>query len=183
MNTQATIDDVLTSLAALNCSTTEIAARLGMTRKRIARAEERRTEFNLLVQNAATKIKSNPGVKTKNAESNITKRREYLSSSSSDDLQSEISRDFDEVSVDTTSAQDSTRKKVNLVKKTNIFNESLNYNKRKLREDKLNLEVVRDFCHATCRMDAFNGSQKIYHTIPFTIPSRSHKKSVPKRML
>ena len=58
MNTQATIDVVLTSLAALNCTTTEIAVCLGMTRKRIALANERRKEFDLLVQNEATKSKS-----------------------------------------------------------------------------------------------------------------------------
>ena len=163
LNTQATIDVVLTSLAALNCTTTEIATCLGMTRKRIARAKERRKEFDLLVQNEATKLKSNSKIKKRiSAESNIIKRSDCLSSSSSDDIQSEISHDFDEMSDNTMFSQDTTtRQKNNQVKKTNIFNDNLNYKKRQIREDKVNLEIVRDFCHATCRMDTFNSSQKI----------------------
>ena len=94
--------------------------------------------------------------------SNIIKRSDCLSSSSSDDLLSKISHDFNKISDNTISSQDTTTKrKVNQVKKTNVFNDNLNYKKRKIREDKLNLEIVRDFCHATCRMDTFNSSQKI----------------------
>ena len=60
------------------------------------------------------------------------------------------------------SSQDTTtRQKINQVKKTNVFNDNLNYKKRKIREDKLTLEIVRDFCHATCRMDTLHSSQKI----------------------
>lgn len=33
--------------------------------------------------------------------------------------------------------------------------------KRKTRNDKLNLEIVREFCHETCRLDTSNSSQKI----------------------
>ena len=46
-------------------------------------------------------------------------------------------------------------------KKENIFHDNINQKKRKTRNDKLNLEIVREFCHETCRLDTFNSSKKI----------------------
>ena len=78
-------------------------------------------------------------------------------SSSSDDIESEISHDFDDVESDI-----SENEAPEVIKKNfNIFNENLKYRKRKVHKNKLNLEVVREFCHDACRMDTFNSSQKI----------------------
>ena len=46
-------------------------------------------------------------------------------------------------------------------KKENVFHDNVNQKKRKTRNDKLNLEIVREFCHETCRLDTFNSSKKI----------------------
>ena len=45
--------------------------------------------------------------------------------------------------------------------KTNIFYTALSPKERKIRDDKLDLGVVRDFCHDICRLDTF-ASAKVY---------------------
>ena len=45
--------------------------------------------------------------------------------------------------------------------KKNIFHTVLSPKNRKIRDDKLDLSVVRDFCHDICRLDTF-ASAKVY---------------------
>jgi hypothetical protein len=69
------------------------------------------------------------------------------------------SHDFEESSEGSASLENDEEQQ--RMRKTNIFNDNLNYKKRKVRHDKLDLSVVRDHSHEVCRMDTFNSSQKI----------------------
>ena len=57
IDTQATIDSILASLAAKNSSNKAIANILGVSRKRIAKAKRRRAEFDSLVEAEKDKLK------------------------------------------------------------------------------------------------------------------------------
>jgi hypothetical protein len=98
-----------------------------------------------------------PSSLEKSNSSNISDTSEEFSSF--DDCESDVSHDFQESASDTELSDD---EKATVLKKfKNIFNENLNYRRRKIRFSKLDLSVVRDWCHEICRMDTFNSTQKI----------------------
>ena len=125
----------------------------------------RREEFDSLVDTEMEKQK-----KKSHDEKEIAKHNSDVGTSSNDDdsvdnfssfddCQSDISHDFNQSSSGTDFSD--CEKAPVLKKYKNIFNENLNYRKRKIRCNKLDLGVVRDYCHEVCRMDTFNSSQKI----------------------
>ena len=176
--TQSTIDTILTSLATSDYRNYFIAEVLGVPNKRVAKATSRRAEFDKFVQ---SQIDSLPEV------GNNINQLVQDDSESTNTIAS--STDSKTSSVDESNWQDSddvgdipsepqlcnTDKPSQIKRKKNAFNENLNYKKRKERRDKLNLEVVREFCHDVCRLDTFNSSKKIqvhnyngtfeYHTV------------------
>ena len=162
--TQSVIDDVLTSLVCMNISNTAISKSLNISTKRVSNAKERRIEFNDIVEKEnkkCIKIAENNSNKKKVIQKKCVNKKCDSSeeSSSCSDVESELSLDFDDFSEKSVESDGEVVMRVK--KKENIFHDNINQRKRKTRNDILDLEVVREFCHETCRLDTFNSIQKI----------------------
>jgi hypothetical protein len=160
--TQSTIDTLLTALVSSKVSNVVIASSLGISRKRVAAAKERRADFDKIVENENSK------------QQNVnTEMGENVNESSSEIMSSESSSENDLTSENSNNESDNSNNECDLlsegeaievekVKNINIFLDSLNYRRRKIRSNKLNLEVVRDFCHDICRLDTFTTGHKVH---------------------
>ena len=104
--TQATIDTILTSLAVSGIPNNAIASSLGVSRKRVAKAKSRITEFDSLVQTEVekeSKQKNHRQIDEYQTEHEINNDDDSSGKFSTlDDLQSDISHDFKEMSNDGT---------------------------------------------------------------------------------
>ena len=117
-----------------------------MSRKRVAAARKIRLKC----------------VDSNDSESDVTIKSEQESVSIQDDsstLSEYNDNDSDSTSQSSVNSAATIKQKE---KSQNEFREAFVSRRRKIRKDKLNLEVVRDFCHDVCRLDTFNSNQKIH---------------------
>ena len=115
-------------------------------------------KFDKLAENAADEV----GNQINDNRSDCTiNTEESQSSISSSDNDGNSSDDIDDFSTDVSSISTVAPTKEKTMNK-NIFRDALNFKTRKIRRDKLNLEVVRDFCHDVCRLDTFNSGHRIH---------------------
>ena len=159
--TQETIDTIITALVSNDVTNIEIEKLLCVPRKRIATARERRLKFDKLAENAADVVGNQ--INDNTSDSTVNTEEDQWSLSSSDDDGNSIysGGDIDVFSTDVSSISTVAPAKEKPMKK-NVFRDALNFRVRKIRKDKLNLEVVRDFCHDVCRLDTFNSGHKIH---------------------
>ena len=150
---ESTIETVLSSVICKDLLTSEIEAAPSISRKRIGAARIKRDEF----ENAVAKTIMEEKTEESESESELC--------ISSDNSEIENYRAYYNTSdeVDDLSSLDSTAEMVeenSMVQsekkcEKKYFFSSLTPRRRKTRKDKLDLNVVRDFCHNICRLDTF----------------------------
>ena len=140
---------------------------LGVTRKRLANAKVKRKEVDRLILEGDKKNNSSSESDESIDESSCysTDIDQYYADYGSE-ISNECERDYSTSGSDTESVsiglpppEVATEKK----KKQNIFYDALSPKGRKTRIDKLDLNVVRDFCHETCRLDTFASAKIFVH--------------------
>ena len=151
---ESTIDVLLTSTVVYNITDVEMSKIMGVARKRIASAKHRRGVFDDIADKAE--------IDNENCDSDsIDESIDELSDIESDN-QSRISVDSnfnyfsDNEKEEKNENENENEKEKEKEKRKNIFEAALSPKCRKERKDKLNLEVVRDFCHDQCRLDTFS---------------------------
>ena len=159
--TKETMDTIITALISIDVTNKEIEKLLSVPRKRVATARERRLKFDKLAENAAKEVENE--INDNRSECTIDTEDDQSSLPSIDnDGNSICSSDvIDDFSTDVSSISTAAPTKAKPMNK-NVLRDALNFRSRKIRKDKLNLEVVRDFCHDICRLDTFNTGHKIY---------------------
>ena len=118
-------------------------------------------KFDKLAENAAKEVENE--INDNRSECTIDTEDDQSSLPSIDnDGNSICSSDvIDDFSTDVSSISTAAPTKAKPMNK-NVLRDALNFRSRKIRKDKLNLEVVRDFCHDICRLDTFNSGHKIH---------------------
>ena len=158
--TQETIDTIITALVTLDVKNVVVEKILGISRKRVASARKVRAKFDDIIQREACNEKNNVDSDDSESSINLESGQESISPDDDDSTLSEYNNDVSDSSSQSSvnSAVASKQKE----KSQNVFREAFVSRRRKVRKDKLNLEVVRDFCHDVCRLDTFNSNQKIH---------------------
>ena len=156
---EATKDTLLSAASVKSLSNNDIADILGVSKRRMAAARQRRSVFDSVVN-------------SKSADRNVSQECSDSSESthSSDDssidhyeahfCDSDINDASDDSQIDDNNNENSedeisVNKKTVKIEKENTFFSALSPKFRKIRRDKLDLNVVRDFCHDVCRLDTF----------------------------
>ena len=163
----STIDTVLTAISVKESNNTIMAEVLGMTTRRLAKAKVNRKEVDRLILEGDKKNKSTSESDQIIDDSSCysTDIDQYYAdygSGASNDGRCDYSTSGSEtesVSIGLSPPEVLTEKK----KKFNIFFNALSPKARKPRTDKLDLNVVRDFCHETCRLDTFASAKIFVH--------------------
>ena len=136
-------------------------------------ARDKREAFDLLIDEQTLDITENN--KNKSSETGISSDYSDIDqynaySNSSDEVDNSQSMSSRSVNSQSQSDSDDTNSKCpdsgSKSKKSNaknIFLSVLSPRERKTRKDKLNLNVVRDFCHEICRLDTFASAKIFVH--------------------
>ena len=164
---ESTIESILTAVLDNNSNNVELAKLLNVSRRRIMCGKLKRKIFDGIIENEKNKkINDCPLEAVESSDESIidelsTDLEEYYSNikdsdesgwgGSSDENAEASNNDID--SEEVTESIKKCRK--------NIFFTVLSPKGRKIRDDKLDLSVVRDFCHDVCRLDTF-ASAKVY---------------------
>lgn len=176
---ESTVENLLAAISVESLSNSSIAVALKVSRKRVAVAREKSKAFDTLIDEQLI----NTNQQNTNDNNEIASSSDYSdvdhydaffnSSDDVDDSQSINShQSINSQSVDSQSQLDSDETNsnnpdyVNKKKKSNaknIFMSVLSPEQRKTRKDKLDLKIVRDFCHEMCRLDTFASAKILVH--------------------
>jgi chromosome segregation ATPase len=153
---EATIESLLSAVSIEECGNVEIAELLQISRRRIASAKQKIKMFDDVVEKVKKKIE---------------KSREIIDSDGS--VVDEYSTDFGDENSDEKSCTDGNENDerdeieqtpdMKDTEKENVFFFALSPKERELRRDKLNLNVVRDYCHEVCRLDTSASARVFVH--------------------
>ena len=162
---EASTETVLTAIIDLSLSDSVIASTLGVTRKKIAAAREKRISFNNIVNEKIIDKNVQQSDSASDSDSSAVDHYNafYNTSDEVDDTYTEDSgseSDIGETDTQCSSSVNNSNKK--LVAK-NLFCSVLSSKERRIRKDKLDLNVVRDFCHDICRLDTFASAKIFVH--------------------
>ena len=166
---EATVDILLTAVSVMSLSDSEIASGLGVTRTKVAAARKKRERFNDIVNEKSTD--DNEHQSDSASEKGISSdysavdnyRAFYNSSDELDGMNTEDSEGESETDATDHQANNSVNNRNKKVVPKNLFLSVLSPRERKTRKDKLDLNVVRDFCHDICRLDTFASAKIFVH--------------------
>ena len=166
---EATVDILLTAVSVISLSDSGIASDLGVTRTKAGAAKKKRERFNNIVN--GEKVDNIEYQSDSASEKGVSSDSSAVDSyrafyNSSDELYDMNTEDSDGES-ETDAADHQVINSVNnrnkkMVPKNLLFS-ILSPRERKARKDKLNLNVVRDFCHDICRLDTFASAKIFVH--------------------
>ena len=163
---ESTIDTLLTAVSVKHINSSIMEEVLGIHRKRIANAKANRKILDDLMieedQMASDKSDSESPLDASSCYSTDIDNyhADFGDEISSNDSQSDYitsGSESESINIEPTIIKAVAKKPL----KRNIFYDALSPKERKKRIDKLNLAIVRDFCHETCRLDTF-ASSKIF---------------------
>ena len=167
----STVESVLTAVLDVNLNNVEIAKLLNVSTRRIVSGKVKRELFNGIIEKEENKKRTDhPLEKLQSSdESSIdelsTDLEEYYSyiidSDESGWSDYDGNNDGSEVSNNDMESEDINTSLKEC--KKNIFYTVLSPKDRKIRDDKLDLSVVRDFCHDICRLDTFASAKVHVH--------------------
>lgn len=177
-STESTIEKLLTATAVYSISDIEMSKIMGVSRRRISSAKQKRLKFDGIIDteernNEDSTDQSNDDVshaQSENEQYDIENESDYFSGKGSEDENAIVDNKI--------VVEDKKKKK-------SIFEIALTPTPRHKRKDKLNLDVVRDFCHENCRLDTFSNTRILvrnyddshtYHDLH--IRSKSLKKNI-----
>ena len=148
-STESTIEKLLTATAVYALSDVEMSKIVGVSRRRIADAKQRRLVFDDIVDkeernNEDSSDESNDDIsyaRSENAQNEEENESDYFS-------EKEIENEKEIV--------DNVVVEEKKMKRKNVFEIALTPKPHEKRKDKLNLEIVRDFCHENCRLGTFS---------------------------
>ena len=148
-STESTIEKLLTATAVYALSDVEMLKIVGVSRWRIANAKQRRLVFDDIVDkeernNEDSSDESNDDIsyaRSENAQYEEENESDYFS-------EKEIENEKEIV--------DNVVVEEKKMKRKNVFEIALTPKPHEKRKDKLNLEIVRDFCHENCRLGTFS---------------------------
>ena len=121
--------------------------------------QKKRKCFVSVIDKASNPTKENDTMQSSDESIIDEYMADFGSSYESSDVESILSESFSES--DNIESINSAIEVPNVEKKENIFVHALAPTARKICEDKVDLTVVRDFCHEMCRLDTF-ASTKVY---------------------
>ena len=154
---ESTIENVITAISYESSNSVEISKLFGVSRRRITNGKIKRNVFDQVIEKEKSEIKTYHTLNE--LQSSDESGADVISTDIENHYCNMMDSDEDSESLDQKSHienSDSIRKP-----KTNIFYTALSPKERKIRDDKLDLGVVRDFCHDVCRLDTF-ASAKVY---------------------
>jgi hypothetical protein len=165
---ESTIENVISSISVVNSNSTEMAKFLNVTRRRIVTGKERRKIFNNIIEKEENRNRNDETIDSSdNSEVDVYNADfgddETILSSSEDEVESEEDDDNENTEMEIPTAENTEFQSNGggKKKKQNLFQLALTPTERKIRNDKLDLSVVRDWSHNICRLDTF-ASAKIY---------------------
>ena len=177
-----TLDNILTAISVKDVSNVDMSATLGVNRKRFTTAKLLKKSVDDLIEIAKKKesvtllddeIKAT--ISYDSSEVDVY-NADYDSDDKSSDESSESTVGEESVNENRNATYSENDKSVENNKsvenckgvekesvKKNIFYSVLSPKEKKTRLDKLDLSIVRDFCHEKCRLDTFASSQVFVH--------------------
>ena len=154
--TEDAIKNILTASSVYAVTDIYLGNILGVQRKRIATSERQRGVFDNIVlreegDHSESASSYSPNVLSNDSSDGDSINYSEFNGQSDEEIFSEKSSD-EENEVNKNFNKDEVKK----VKRKNAFETALALKCRKEKEDKLDLDVVRLFCHEECRMDTFS---------------------------
>lgn len=167
---ESTIGSVLTAVLDNNSSSAELAKLLNVSRNRIINGKKEKKEFDGIIENEKNKSVADCRLEKFHSSDELsidelsTDLEEYYSNIRDTDESGWSDKDGSSDENEEVSNNEMKSQEVNKSLKKcqkNIFHTVLSPKERKVRDDKLDLGVARDFCHNVCRLDTF-ASAKVY---------------------
>jgi hypothetical protein len=187
---ESTIESVISSISVVNSNSTEMAKFLNVTRRRIVTGKERRKIFNDIIEKEENRNRIDETVESSdNSEVDVYNADfgddETILPSSEDEVESEEDEydEYDENTEMETPTAENTDFRISGSGKKNIFQLALTPTKRKIRNDKLDLSVVRDWSHNICRLDTLLQQRSMFTIMMAHIHIISNTSSVRQSIL
>lgn len=172
---ESTIENVISSISVEKSNSSEMAKYLNVTRRRMVSGKKRRKIFDYIIEKEENRNKNNESIESFdyseiNDYSADFGEDETILQSSEDEMESE--EDEDNTEIENTEIEyrplenteiEPQRTGSGKKNKQNIFVTALTPTERKVRDDKLDLSVVRDYCHEICRLDTFATAKTYVH--------------------
>ena len=163
---ESTIDTILSALYFKDCNNVEIAELLNVSRKRVAGCKVKREIFNAIVEKESDPNKMNEEIRSSDESVVDEYMADFGSVSPSSDSYSSSSDTYSESDGTESGGSEMNKSESEILgkgkkRRENIMLNAISPKIRKIREDKIDLSVVRDFCHEICRLDTF-ASTKVY---------------------